>query len=120
VHTKGESKGWLKAARYKIYINGNKVFDHVAMGDRGNIDKDESFALRDHVSALTAKSPQDTTYNMSPRGLSTTEDAPSLPDMKSGQNSSIDSPMFTDAVEKSKTLPKQKAFDRATELVKRA
>lgn len=94
VHDKGRLSGMLKAARYKIMIRGKKVFDHVAMGNRGNIDKNEARALRAKVAGLTAASPAVSLHGTAPRGV--VGAAPSLADAKHGHYASESSRLFTD------------------------
>jgi hypothetical protein len=92
----GEFKGTLKAARYKIYIDSKKVFDHVSMGARGNIDKDETRQLEENVKQLSKRSsaikPAFSDNNRPTKGLATSA-APII--NKPPRNSTLD-PQFTD------------------------
>jgi RHS repeat-associated protein len=83
--------GSLKAARYKIYIKKLKMFDHITLGSRGNIDKDEACKLFKKVSSLDP----DSKTQISGKGIF--GNAPTLPEMQASQGSSIDNPMFTNA-----------------------
>lgn len=69
VFDSGPNKGWLKAARYKVYINERKVFDHVTDGSRGNIDKNESRGLQQHVAALHKLSPMVSLHGKVPNSV---------------------------------------------------
>jgi hypothetical protein len=84
VHEKGTLQGTLKASRYKIYFGGKKVFDHVAYGDRNNIDKKETLALQNQVKGLTPKSGKSELHGTTKgiRGAPATQD-----EARDGQNS---------------------------------
>jgi hypothetical protein len=86
----------MKAARYKIFIGNNKVFDHVSMGNRGNIDKKEYRALNSRVKGLDASSPAVSLHGTVPRALHSP--APSLDAVRAGQRRghSHSHPQFTD------------------------
>lgn len=98
--------GTLKAARYKIYIGKNKVFDHVALGNRGNIDSGESNVLYSEVSSLSSSSTSLSTS--STKGLHGTP--PSLSSIRSNRTDSSKSPMFTDISYNSTVLTGGKAL----------
>lgn len=113
VHAAGPLDGTLKSARYKIYIDSAKVFDHVSFGGRGNIDKDESAALLTRVKALNSFSPAVSLHGTSAKGVHGT--APSIDDARRGQRSgkSISHPQFTDLTAKGVRYVGQAAFDFA-------
>lgn len=96
VFDSGIYKGMLKAARYKVYINGRKVLDHVSDGMRGNIDKDESRGLQNKVSSLSKLSPMANLHGSPVKGVTGTP--PTLLDAIQGQRSgtSYKHPQFTD------------------------
>lgn len=118
VHDDGPQQGTLKASRYKIYIDDKKVFDHVSMGARGNIDKDEYTALEGRVKGLTGTSPAANLHNHAPKGIHGT--APTKDDARDGQRRgrSQSHPQFTDLshMEGStkRVLTGQAAMDYAT------
>lgn len=104
VHEQGAHKGTLQAARMKIYIGGKKVFDRISDGARGNIDSDESKALKAQVSGLRgssaavnpAHSRHHGSFFPSPKGV--WGSTPSLAEVKGASSkrlSSVQSPMFT-------------------------
>ena len=103
VHESGEFKGTMKAARMKVYIDGKKVFDHLADGRRGNIDKLEAETLRDRVKALQGNAPEarpehSKHFNKADQATlsrGTGGFAPSRGDIRRAVRSSVASPMFT-------------------------
>lgn len=114
----GEWMGTLKASRYKIYINGNKVFDHLASGLRGNIDTDEGPKLREHVINLHAKSPVKNLHGIQKRKLGGV--SPTLKELtKSVVSSSSTHPYFTGGEENGLTMNRAQADARAKALVDR-
>jgi hypothetical protein len=123
VHDKGELRGTLKAARYKVYVDGNKVFDHVTTGARGNIDKDEYHQLKGRVKALTGTSPQVSLNGTVPKGTHGT--APTLQEARQGQRDGFSKthPQFTDLQHgrgtSEKTLSGVSAMNYATRKTKR-
>lgn len=99
------TKGTLKAARYKIYISGKKVFDHLALGDRGNIDSAESNYLTNKVANLDNNSIAATKFFGSVKGIKGY--APSAQDIAANRSDSSKSPMFTDLKKKDNTILKK-------------
>lgn len=84
--------GILKSSRYKIYDDkGNKVFDHVMLGDRGDIDKKEFDELKTKVKGLHGG----TNKILGGKGLS--GNSPALTDIIYSRNfsNSTGNPMFT-------------------------
>lgn len=98
VHDKTDPKlsGTLKAARFKIYLGGQKVFDHVAVGNRGNIDPDEANDLYNKVLSL-GHLPQPSPFSLGaklPKGIH--GPAPDLITIQQNRTNSASNPMFTD------------------------
>ncbi|UAA38766.1 hypothetical protein KIH87_19240 [Paraneptunicella aestuarii] len=132
VHDSGEHAGTLKAARFKIYIGGRKVFDHLTEGHRGNIDKDEATALRSHVSNLTAqhaeRRPQHSKHAGSqvpgPTAKGVHGNAPSRQDV-ADHIPSVRNPMFTDVTARNQhgqqqRLSKQQSSNLMQEILSKA
>ena len=107
-----DKAGMLKASRYKIYLNGKKVFDHFSDGERTNIDRTEANRLTDHIKELTHASPSTELHRwfFSSKGLSDMP-PPSQGDIEKGQKSSAKSPMFTDVEDNKKIYTGQAALD---------
>lgn len=113
VHDGGEHAGTLKAARFKIYIGGRKVFDHLTDGHRGNIDKDEATALRGHVSNLTAQSAESRPLHSKhagsqvpgPTAKGVHGNVPSRQEV-ANHVPSVRNPMFTDVTARNQRLSK--------------
>lgn len=128
LHESGEDKGCLKCARYKIYIDGKKVFDHVADGKRGDIDKQEVSNLTRSVRELTKDSTEISSFGKPPNGLGDTT-RPTESEIKKSSLASVDvnntrtvsSPMFTDVLVKYLTgerrLTSGEAIDKVHELM---
>lgn len=89
VYEDGQLRGALKAARFKIYIGGNKVFDHLAIGTRDAIDKDEVGLLSSQVKGLASQAPLPMKKGLSPLA------PPDLNNLRQGTQSSIRSNAFT-------------------------
>lgn len=90
-------KGQLLYSRFKIYILGKKVFDHIALGDRGDIDESEAKALGDRVARLSTKSPvapSPWSPNKTAYGVAGTPPTRNM--MQGGHLNSLNSPAFTD------------------------
>ncbi len=96
VHAEGEFQGVLKAARYKIYIAGKLVFDHVTLGDRDAIDKNEASGLFRRVAELSEESEEISRNGRRSRLWKVA--APTERQLSHGHGSSHRSPAFTDRV----------------------
>jgi hypothetical protein len=126
VHESGDHKGTLKAARFKIYVGGKKVFDHLTDGQRGNIDKREAKALKSQVSELRGTAPAvDPEHSKHFGGKGTAKGVVGKPptlDQVKGTGSRLpseSSPMFTDVrSSKGATLTGSQAKTHVTDLFK--
>lgn len=91
VHGAGALAGSLHSGRFKIYLDGHKVFDHEASGTRSYITVKEADDLHNTVKGLSSLSP----HLPVKKGLSTLLSPPTEQDMSKGHLSSINSPAFT-------------------------
>jgi RHS repeat-associated protein len=98
-------KGQLLYSRYKIYIGKKKVFDHITLGGRGNIDKSEGSALKTQVKLLSPASPDaPSPWRGSTAAKGIVGKAPGQLMMKNGHFNSLNSPAFTDVQDRTGTL----------------
>lgn len=104
--------GFLKSARYKIYIDGEKKFDHISMGNRGDIGLSEANFIMESVEKLQSKL-DFRGVNFKKIGGVSKAPRPTFNDIVAGRQDSSQSPLFTDIrlPGSNKRLTRQDALD---------